>query len=88
MTEVQLKAPVKAQEVEDIDEVRQPGAIEVSGSGVWYECPCGCGTQGYLAYKPASPGWNFDRTTLTLTPSVHHVGHWHGYLKDGYWVQA
>lgn len=64
----------------------------------WYCCPCGCGSIGPLTvgdgFKPdKEPGehtwfWNgsFDRPTLT--PSVNHVGHWHGYLTDGEWKIA
>lgn len=89
MSEVRLKAPVKATIVDDIDEESCPGAVEIASAGLWYECPCGCGTQGYLAFKPApSPSWHFDRKTVTLSPSVHHIGHWHGHLRAGVWVQA
>lgn len=61
--------------------------------GMFYRCPCGCGVIGYLAIRPAVPehpswGWNGDRKRPTLEPSVNHVGHWHGWLKDGMWTQA
>jgi hypothetical protein len=51
-------------------------------------CPCGCGNTGGLRIRPApSPSWEWDGNTEapTLTPSVHHVGHWHGWLKSGVW---
>lgn len=53
-------------------------------------CPCGCGNTGALAIRPApspSPSWDWDgnRDAPTLTPSVHHVGHWHGWLKAAVW---
>lgn len=59
---------------------------------VWYCCPCGCGhiapiTAG-VKFKPKvgpSWTWNGSQTEATLTPSVNHVGHWHGWLTDGYW---
>lgn len=62
---------------------------------VWYCCPCGCGviapiTAG-VKFKPAgSPSWtwNGSQTEATLHPSVNHVGHWHGWLRDGYWEAA
>jgi uncharacterized protein DUF6527 len=51
-------------------------------------CPCGCGRTAALAIRPApSPSWEWDgnRDKPTLTPSVHHVGHWHGWLRAGVW---
>lgn len=89
MTEVRLPASVKATLVEDIDRESCPGAIQVEGSGLWYECPCGCKSQAYLNFRPSpAPSWDYDHASVTLSPSVHHVGHWHGHLKAGYWVQA
>lgn len=58
----------------------------------WYCCPCGCGHLGILNagvnFKPGDPPswcWNGSETEPTLDPSVNHVGHWHGWLRDGYW---
>ncbi len=59
----------------------------------WYCCPCGCGTTGAILvginFKPVSerPSWNWNGSIdkPTLMPSVHHVGHWHGWLTDGIW---
>lgn len=61
-----------------------------------YVCPCGCGVIGRLlvgdGHKPGGdrPSWNWNgsREEPTLQPSVNHVDHWHGYLRDGYWVLA
>ena len=60
--------------------------------GFWYSCPCGCGRKGLLTvgkgFKPEDgPSWNWNGSLdkPTLTPSVHHVGHWHGWLTDGVW---
>lgn len=59
-------------------------------------CPCGC-VQRYVLligdqFKPGgdrpSWRWNGSRTEPTLDPPVHHVGHWHGWLRDGYWRAA
>lgn len=58
-----------------------------------YFCPCGCGVEGRLligdGHKPGgsrpSWRWNGSRSEPTLDPSVNHVGHWHGWLRDGYW---
>ena len=32
--------------------------------------------------------WNGSLALPTLHPSVHYVGHWHGWLRNGEWVQA
>ena len=63
----------------------------------WYFCPCGYGAKGPLVvgngFKPskadASDGtsaWNGSLSAPDLKPSVHHVGHWHGYLTNGEWI--
>lgn len=58
-----------------------------------YICPSGSGIEGKLlvglGHKPGgqrpSWSWNGSDTEPTLQPSVNHVGHWHGWLTDGYW---
>jgi hypothetical protein len=67
-------------------------------AGMIYCCPCGCGRHGALAFRPLSEddikysrhGWNWDgnKESPTLNPSIHHVGHWHGWLKNGFFTQA
>lgn len=96
MNEVRT-SPVAATMTDDIDEVRgKPGAFEyfvagddkVTPKGMIYCCPCGCGAISALDFKPhESPSWNWDgnRERPTLTPSVHRVGHWHGWLRNGVW---
>ena len=58
----------------------------------WYCCPCGCGRRAPLLvgekFKPEDgPSWNWNGSLdqATLTPSVNHVDHWHGFLTDGAW---
>lgn len=58
----------------------------------WYVCPCGCGSLAPLivgnGFKPSDgPSWKWNGSLgkPTLKPSVHHRGHWHGYLTDGVW---
>lgn len=90
--------PVKAQRFESIDKVEKvPGAFEYYKSGdrypagMIYACPCGCGRTGALAFRPhESPSWEWDGNmdAPTLSPSVHHVGHWHGWLRGGIWVSC
>ena len=79
-------------------EGRIPGSFRVTEADTdgeqtfWYCCPCGCGSLGPLTvgngFKPKStPSWHWSGSTdkPTLKPSVHHVGHWHGWLTDGVW---
>jgi hypothetical protein len=90
--------PVTANRVQDIDvEGVPPGAFEyftASGrenAGMIYVCPCGCGALGSLNFRPhPSPSWDWDGNMEkpTLTPSVHHIGHWHGFLTGGVWVST
>lgn len=93
-------APLKATHVPDLDiwELanlkEKPGAFDFytagdrERAGIIYICPCGCGATGALAFRPhESPSWdwNGEIETITLSPSVHHVGHWHGWLRNGIW---
>ena len=79
-------------------ESRVPGSFHVEEEdegGVrdfYYCCPCGCGAIGMMFvgenFKPdESPSWEWNGSLEkpTLRPSVHHVGHWHGWLTDGVW---
>lgn len=100
MTDVKTP-PVVATLCQDIDSVKgKPGAFEFYSdstrgiAGMIYACPCGCKRLGSLAFRPArlddhaSWEWNGNKEKPTLTPSVHHVGHWHGFLTDGVWVSC
>lgn len=102
MSEVKTH-PVKAVHLPDLDIWNfetlktQAGAFEFYKSGdreragIIYICPCGCGATGALAFRPAPPPsweWNGSVEAPTLTPSVHHVGHWHGFLTNGVWVSC
>lgn len=33
-------------------------------------------------------GWDGNEDKPTLTPSVHSIGHWHGWVRDGVLVEA
>ncbi|OJU12767.1 MAG: hypothetical protein BGN85_08890 [Alphaproteobacteria bacterium 64-11] len=96
MAEVKT-VPVKAQRFDDIDDVdKQSGAFKYFKAGdrypagMIYSCPCGCGARGALRFRPAEPAhpsweWDGNMEAPTLSPSVHHVGHWHGWLQGGVW---
>ena len=93
----EIRTPdTRAIRCEDIDEVdRRPGAFEYYRAGerypagLIYNCPCGCGARGSLAFRPhPAPSWQWDGNVEqpSLTPSVNHVGHWHGFLTRGVWT--
>jgi len=77
---------------------RVPGSFRVTEDEgdlwLWYCCPCGCRSVGVLSVgknvKPSAEHptwkWNASFDKPSLEPSVHHVGHWHGWLRDGVWV--
>lgn len=101
--EVRLPAPVKAQAVtlkegqHDLFDSGEPGkvagAFHYDGIYFQYRCPCGCHnvfTIPAIVGPKQSSAWEFngDLSNPTLSPSVHIIGHWHGWLRDGNWVQA
>ncbi len=49
----------------------------------------GCKSPDCLRIKPGNPsgercwGWDGDIDAPTLTPSIHAIGEWHGYLRKG-----
>ena len=101
MTEVKTE-PVKAQLLESIDEIRDvPGAFEYYRyqdqypAGILYCCPCGCGRIGSLHFRHVPKldshdtwVWDGNMEKPTLTPSVRHKDHWHGFLTNGVWVSC
>lgn len=104
MTEVRLTEPVRATYIRTGDRddlVGKPESLVPKGSFTFdgeyftYVCPCGCKHVGVLRAalheKPSDgPSWLFDGNYAdpTLTPSINHMGHWHGWLKKGWWEQA
>lgn len=58
----------------------------------WFGCPGKCKTISALPIRPVMDAnikhdsWHLtgdDIDKPTLTPSVHHVGCWHGWIRDG-----
>lgn len=100
MSEIRTQ-PVRAQHIADwdsFDDQLLAGSFSASPAEAggpqdfWYCCPCGCGITACLVvgngFKPATaPSWNWNGSTEapTLAPSVHHPGHWHGWLRNGIW---
>lgn len=61
---------------------------------LWMVCP-GCSTLTVLALRPLQAGktghsweWNGDADAPTLSPSVHHLNCWHGWLRAGAFVSV
>jgi hypothetical protein len=66
--------------------------VEPSGQKrFWFVCPGQCKGLSALAIRPVvvdignqhSWDWNGSTGAPTLTPSINHVGCWHGWLTDG-----
>ena len=88
--------PVEAEFEDEYMRGLVPGSFRYEGDDFWYCCPCGCRSIGALrvgiGHKPphtendrATWEWNGSLESPTLSPSVHHVGHWHGWLRNGVW---
>jgi hypothetical protein len=100
MSEGRLPAPVKAHLVESVTEDRRPGTYKFfadddgSVAGMNFRCPCPCARltpiyfTGHAEANDPSWDWDGNREAPTLWPSLHAVGHWHGWLKQGVFVQA
>jgi hypothetical protein len=104
MSEVRLTEPVRHTYIKTDDRddlVEKPESLVPKGSWTFdgtyftYVCPCGCKSIGVLRAalneKPSDgPSWLFDGNyeNPTLTPSINHMGHWHGWLRNGWWEQA
>lgn len=108
MLEVKLTSPVTAINMANLPEPGQSPAGSFTYlydyndhtkiRGMIYTCPCGCGRQGSLSFRPPSEDdikykratWDWDGNIEqpTLHPSIHHVGHWHGWLKSGVFTDA
>lgn len=70
--------------------------------GYNHSCPCGCGMWSWIRIDPQEgfPSWNVDSgdpsdpTTITLSPSIgiwpfeQGQYHWHGYLRNGEFVEC
>jgi hypothetical protein len=75
----------------------QVGAVEHQYRVLWAKFPDGCLACLPLNMPPQvkeagirGASWGFDGNLdrPTLTPSVHHVGHWHGYIRAGRMVSV
>jgi hypothetical protein len=74
------------------EEVATVGAKEYRYRVLWAKYPDGCMAclpinmpQEVKAAGIRGASWGFDGNLErpTLTPSVHHIGHWHGYVRAG-----
>lgn len=68
-----------------------PGSFYIAdtegGKVMWLKLPDGAASAINLRpYKPdigASWEWDGNENKPTLTPSVHRVGSWHGFIRNG-----
>lgn len=79
-------------DLDDQDSVTR-GDIEIKAGGMLICCP-GCGHLSWLPFGVTDHRpevlvrvhkWQLSGTPEkpTLTPSIHHIGCWHGWLRDG-----
>lgn len=68
-------------------------ATEPSGQRrFWYVCPGKCKSLSAIAIRPVVDGsaqswdWDGNMVSPTLTPSINHVGCWHGWLTGGKFI--
>lgn len=60
----------------------------------WFKCPGSCGQVSAIALRPvvkaSGHSWEFDgnEDAPTLSPSINHVGCWHGFLRGGVFSPA
>lgn len=75
------------------------GAYEITTEAngqrrLWYRCPGVCGAIAPLALRPVvdatghSWDWDGNAQAPTLSPSINHVGCWHGWLRAGMFTLA
>lgn len=99
MSEVRLPAPVKAHRVESVTDDRRPGVFKFFAddgviAGMNFRCPCPCARltpiyfTGHAVAGEPSWDWDLNLDAPTLKPSLHAVGHWHGFLRAGFFTQA
>lgn len=54
--------------------------------GVWQYLPVKVGPANQDASR--NWGWDGNEEAPTLTPSIHTIGHWHGFIRNGFLVEA
>lgn len=75
----------------DITGIPGAFAFEAEQKGIFYVCPCGCNSEGFLGFRGLvdPPSWEFDGNTEkpTLSPSIRRLTgcKWHGFLRNGVW---
>lgn len=60
-------------------------AIPTNQEGKWFPCEW---TINHRNESGAQWSWNQNEHKPTLTPSLHWVGVWHGWVKDGMLIEA
>lgn len=70
-----------------------PGSYEFANGHMWFMCPGPCKQLSALHLDGKGGegrNWTWDGNTEapTLHPSIHHLGCWHGWLKNGEFTPA
>lgn len=79
--------------VEELIASKQNGDwwIDEEDAKIWIRIP-GDGITPWPYRDPLPNGscwrWNGDKDSPTLEPSLHLVGYWHGYLRNGELISA
>ncbi len=87
---------IKANKVLGWDECKNPGDwfFAKEHKAILFMCPSGCGQMRSILIGPLDnhPYWIWDgnEDNPTLTPSIQVVleCRWHGFLRNGEWVNA
>lgn len=91
-----LHKPIKMAEVRSLDHLVHKGQYcwgkgANGGRTIWIRVPGNDDEGTALARCPVdSEGWQWDGNVEkpTLKPSVHVHGHWHGWIRGGFLVEA
>jgi hypothetical protein len=86
--------------VEDFDHCEKAGDFFFAGARLSFLCPCGCGVLCGIRVDDSDPydrgivwKWNNSKEKPTCDPSImihanKEENHWHGYLKDGAFIEC
>ncbi len=71
--------------VENYEAAKEPGDYFFNGNYIGIILPDGTFNSLPVSgiHTKDSWQWNQNKEKPTLTPSIHCIGHWHGYLTDG-----
>lgn len=89
--------PIPLRNVGNDESVEKPGDFYWADDTLWVAIPSDDPEWDNMSIiriacaEKQSPGvwqWDGDREKPTLTPSIHTIGVWHGWIKNGMLVEA